>query len=163
MRFARFYTYKDQLLVPTVAQAQEGFFLDREPVAVCQISDEAKLRSLLQFALTAENEVVPTPEPTDDPGSPILDVLGLRKWLKFEADAAQYSVHFFHDKIDYYSTGRAIDGAWRHENMRHISLPSDYKLDALIDSIIHDINADNKKPPPPKSGALMLLPPPTES
>jgi hypothetical protein len=164
MSVVRFYTYRDMVLIPTVAQAEEGFYIDVDPVTVCDTSNEQELRAALQKALATDNPVVPTPEPTDEPGSVILEKLGLRKWLLFEAEAMMYTVHCNPHSFECYSTGRAVNGTWQRRQSKHMTFERDQGLTPLLNAVIADIGwekeaaiaAEQAK----KSGGLMLLPPP---
>lgn len=166
MSLIRFYTYRDKLLVPTVVRAEEGFYLDAEPVTVCDTAKDAKVRAEIERALAQDNEPVPTPPTSDEPGSVILDELGIKKWLTFEKDATMYTVQMSDDKIHYYSTGRAVNGTWRADEVRHMTFERKDGLNPLLNSIMNDIHNDSEQwiaDSKPKSGALMLLPAPAES
>ena len=163
MSVFRFYTYKDKFIVPTVAQAEEGFFLDQEPVTICDTSDETAVREAIDSAVNSQNPVVPTPQPTDEPGSPILEKLGLKKWLAFEKDAMMYTVHSNDDVIHCYSTGRAVEGTWRRRQSKHMTFEKSGGYKPLVDSIIADIDYElTAAAEAPKKGGLMLLPGPSD-
>jgi hypothetical protein len=161
LSFVRFYRYRDQLVIPTVVQAEEGFYMDVDPVTVCDISEAERVREQLSEALNRSNEVVPTPSPTDEPGSAILDKLGLKKWRKFEAEAVMFNVYLNEKSIEYYSTGAAVSGEWKMAAGTHINLPGDTDRTKVIDIIIKEL-ANSQGPDRGKSGGLMLLPPPAE-
>jgi hypothetical protein len=167
MSVARFYAYRDVVLIPTVAQAEEGFYLDAEPVTICGIADSEKLKEELYAALARENPVVPTPEASDEPGSVILEALGLKKWLKFEAEAMMYTVHSSAERLEWYSTGRAVNGTWQRRQSKHMTFDADEEgTKMLVNSVISDIAWEQKAAAEAesqnKSGGLMLLPGPTE-
>lgn len=166
MSLIRFYTYKDKLLIPTVVRAEEGFYLDAEPVTVCDTARDEDVLREIKIALAADNRLVPTPLPADEPGSVILDRLGVKKWLTFEKDATMYTVHIDERQIHYYSTGRAVAGTWRADELRHIIFEREDGLEPLLNSIMNDIHNDSTRwiaDSKPKSGALMLLPAPKEA
>ena len=103
MALIRFYAYREKLVFPTVVQAEEGFYLDEEPVTVFDTSDGQRLRDRLRDCVGEENEIVPTPERSaaHDAGSPILEKLNLKRWLTFEAQASMYSIYTGADVINY--------------------------------------------------------------
>jgi hypothetical protein len=162
MPMARLYSYKDKVIIPTVAQAQEGFYFDEEPVTVCDITDMERLRQLLAEALSSDNQVVPTPQRSQehDPGSPILEKLNLKKWLKFEAEAAMYSVHTNSQWRDYYTSGNAVDGCWRPNQTRQMKFAFDKGIEPVISQIINDIESDVRARKGSSGGLMLLLPPP---
>ena len=164
MAMTRFYGYKDKVVFPTVAQAQEGFYLDCEPVTICDTADSERLRELVSAALKSENEVVPTPERSEEhaPGSPVLEALKLKRWQRFEAEAAMYSVYSNADKLEYYCSGNAVGGHWRNDQMRHISLDLSEGLEPIIKLILADVQTDMKaRDAASQTLPTLLLPPPS--
>lgn len=160
MSVFRFYVYRDKFLVPTVAQAEEGFFFDLDPVTICDTTDEPAVRAAVRTTLEGENLIVPTPAPADEPGSPILEKLGLRKWLAFEAEAMMYTIHCNDDVIHCYSTGRAVNGTWRRQQSKHMTFERAGGFQPLVDSMVADIQFERAAAEKPKTGGLMLLPKP---
>jgi len=164
MSVARFYAYRNVILIPVVAQAQEGFYLDVGPVTVCDTNDTEDMRAALKAAIESPNPIVPTPDPTEEPGSVILEELGLGKWLPFEAEAMMYTVHCNADRIECYSTGRAVKGTWQMQQSKHMSFERSDGLEKLINTIIFDIGKEREEAlateQANKAGGLALLPPP---
>ena len=164
----RFYGYRDKVVFPTVVQAEEGFYIDVDPITICDITDIVWLRELLMSSLEKGNPIVPTPERSEEhsPGSPLLEKLKLKKWLRFEAEASMYSVYVNEDRFEYYCSGNAVDGQWRPNQIRHTTFEGNIGLDALIDHIVIDINADmsGRQVGSTKLPSLLLPPPkPSES
>lgn len=167
MTFFRVYRYKDQLIVPTVVQAEEGFYMDVEPLTISAISDQKSLRSNLLEALARENPVVPTPDPSEDRGgSAILERLNLRKWRAFEKDATMFTIYFNENGWEFYSTGKAVDGEWKSNRGKHISLPGDTSADRIVDLLALELSqeavSEDEQQARATPGGLMLLPPPTD-
>ena len=164
MSLKRFYGYKTQILVPTVAQAEEGFYLDVAPVTICDTSNRQLLEQTLLEMLEQENPVVPTPERCDPhgSGSPILEALQLKKWLKFEAEATMYSIHVQEGGIDFYSSGNPVGGIWKVDQSRqtHFDKTDDFK--PLVDAIIKEVLSDQRARLTRVVGGLALLPPPRQ-
>ncbi|MGH7192611.1 MAG: hypothetical protein ACREJM_03650, partial [Candidatus Saccharimonadales bacterium] len=103
--------------------------------------DDDEIRRRLTAALAQANPRVPTPPRADDPGSPILEKLHLKKWLKFEADATMYNVYLNDDGIEYYTTGSPVSGVWRAEKARHTKFDRAAQAE-LLDTILGDIKLD---------------------
>ena len=148
-------------MIPTVVQAEEGFYMDIAPVTICDISETDLVRERLFNALAQSNEIVPTPSPTDEPGSAILDKLNLKKWRKFEAEAVMFNIYLKENGIEYYSTGAAVGGEWRMRSGKHINLPGDTSHSRVVDIIVQELS-EPKSDEAAKGGGLMLLPPPTQ-
>jgi hypothetical protein len=164
LNFVRFYRYKDQLVIPTVVQAEEGFYMDVDPVAICQIADQEEVRRRIMDVLSAgDNQVVPTPERADEPGSAVLERLRLRKWRVFEAEAVMFTIYLNPNGIEYYSTGPAVGGEWKMRAGKHISLPSDTDSSHLVNIIVQELNEAASASESGKPGGLMLLPPPSDT
>lgn len=148
-------------MIPTVVQAEEGFYMDTDPVTICDIANVDEVREKLFDALKQTTEVVPTPLPTDEPGSAILEKLKIRKWRKFEAEAVMFSIYMNETGIEYYSTGSAVGGEWKMRSGKHISLPGDTEHARIVDIIVQELKED-KRADAGKGGGLMLLPPPSD-
>lgn len=163
MTFARFYRWKDKLIVPTVVQAEEGFYMDVDPVRVCEISDADEIRQTLSEVLARDNPKVPTPDRASQPGSAVLERLHIRKWRAFEADATMFSIYQNENGIEFYSTGPAVNGEWRVGSGKHISLPVDTERSRMVELITGELTREADEETKPKSGGLALLPPPTDA
>jgi hypothetical protein len=174
MSLIRFYLYNDTVLIPTVVQAQEGFYLDEAPITGCDLADDEDLRGCLIEALMSENDTIPTPGREQRGGSIILEGLGIKKWHEFEARALMYTIHKGADGYAYYSTGRGADGLWRKDPAREQHFDIGLPVAEIAAAIIENLRADRANPPKywpslpspvsdPKEGALMLLPPSADS
>jgi hypothetical protein len=168
MTLARFYTYREMLVVPNVVQAEEGFYFDEAPVTVYDTDKPEFVREIIGDLLDKDNDVVPTPERSTEhfPGSPILEVLSLKRWLKFEGEASMYSVYTNDNSFEYYASGNALEGTWRPDRMKHLTFERASGRDALLDEILRDLFADikaRKAPERPPGGGLMLWKPPDQS
>lgn len=136
--------------------------MDVEPVLICGISEDKEVRPRIEKCLLSTNDVVPTPDRADEPGSAILERLGLRKWRAFETDAIMFNIYLTESGVEYYSTGPAVGGEWKVGGGKHISLSADTDRDRLVQLIIAELLADNAGADAGKAGGLMLLPPPAE-
>lgn len=135
--------------------------MDTAPVVLCDISDGDKVRETLLQVMKRTNEVVPTPAPTDEAGSAVLDKLGLRKWRKFESDAVMFNIYVRENGIEFFSTGEAVSGEWKMAAGTHINLPAETEHSRVVDIIMHTLS-EAKETERASGGGLMLLPPPAQ-
>ncbi len=136
--------------------------MDSEPVIICDTTSDADLRRHVATALERTNPVVPTPGKTEEPGSAVLDALGIRKWRTFESESVMLSIYLTAAGIEYYSTGWPVDGEWRGGRGKHISLPPDTSEERLVDLIVQELKEQLPLENRTIGGGIMLLPPPTE-
>ena len=54
MSMMRFYLYRQQIIIPTVAETEAGFYLDSEPVTICDVS-APELPACLLTQLVGQN------------------------------------------------------------------------------------------------------------
>lgn len=158
MSLVRFYVSESQVIIPTVAKTEAGFYTDIEPVAVIDIRDAALVRESLLAILSRENPEVPTPKRQDEPGSVVLETMGLKKWQAFERKAVLYTVHQSAESITVYATGRGADGLWMEDPRRHKSFALATPLAELVDYLFADMQALPEAEP----RAVLMLPPPRE-
>jgi len=136
--------------------------MDSEPVTVCDTKNDADLRRHIAAALSQTNPVVPTPSKADEPGSAVLDTLGIRKWRTFESESVMLSVYLTPSGIEYYSTGWPVDGEWKGGRGKHITLAADTAQDKLVDLIVQELREEPPRENQTVTGGIMLLPPPID-
>jgi hypothetical protein len=158
MSLARFYVADRQVIVPTVAITEAGFYVDIEPVAVIDIRDAAFVKESLLAVLNQENRQIPTPKRVDAPGSVILETMNLKKWQVFERKAVLYTVHKGDEAIVVYATGRGADGLWVEDRRRHRTFDLATPLAEIVDYIFADMLTLPEAAPRP----VLMLPPPKE-
>lgn len=165
MGLSRFYLYQGYVVVPTVAQsAEEGFYMDVEPIRLVDSNHKNELHELLVNALTSENPVVPTPDIHEKGSSAVLERLGLKRWMHFEKLATMYTVHRSDTALSVYRTGHGPDELWTKDDSSDRTFPSDDAESAAI-YIMADIAAiEALKPAPlglpgPVSRGILLGPP----
>lgn len=165
MGLSRFYLYQGYVVVPTVAQSEEeGFYMDVEPIVLCDANQKDKLFELLYESISRENPVVPTPEVHDKGSSALLERLGLKKWVHFEKLATMYTVHTSAQAVSVYRTGRGPDELWAKDDSGDKTFPTD-DLNAVAMYVTADILAKEALKPAPKAlpgpvdRGLMLGPP----
>jgi hypothetical protein len=120
----RLYVHQEHVIIPVVAQTEEGFYVDTPPVVRIHVSDTANWKAVLLEALEAGNQIIPTPEASDSGSSCLLETLKLEKWTTFEKRACMYTVHSGVSCIKMYRTGKAPDGMWGPNNQIEHTFPS---------------------------------------
>jgi hypothetical protein len=164
MGLNRFYLYQGYVVVPTVAQSEEGFYMDVEPIQVCDSNLKDKLHGLLVEALEGDNPVVPTPHVHEKGSSAVLERLGLKKWMHFEKLATMYTVYKNDQNIFVYRTARGPDELWTKDDAGDRSFPTG-DAESVSIYIMADMAAlEALKPAPlglpgPVSRGILLAPP----
>lgn len=139
MTFIHFYVRRSKVILPTVVQAEEGFYLDEKPVVMIPLAEKEKVIEALKEAIDQGNKLVPTPERADEPGSVVLDEVGIKRWEAFEKQSFLYTIHHKGDRISVYATGRADDGMWQRDKTSEHVFDSTMSIDEVIDFIIADV------------------------
>jgi hypothetical protein len=149
MTVAHFYLYREKIIVPTVVQADAGFYMDSHPVHVFEIADHDNIKRTIGRALVDRNKIVPTPRKSADGGSVLLDALQLKKWSSFEQFAVMYSVFLGGRYATIYATGRGPDGMWSQEATRlrefHPSVPIGVLVDAIMGEMAKEPEARSER------------------
>ena len=149
MAVARFYLYREKVILPAVVQAEAGFYMDARPVKILELTDSEKLRIAIAQALSSSNKTVPTPHESHDGGSVLLDALSLKKWSSFEKFAVMYTVYTTGRYTTVYVTGRGVDGMWSQEATRlrefHPSVPVTGLTDAIMQEMIRQPEARSER------------------
>ena len=156
MTLIRVYVFNQQLVLPTVAQTEDGFFVDTAPVKVLTMKKVEQWPGAIYKALAKGNEVIPTPDATDEPGSSILDVLNIRKWSTFETQAIMYVLHDGGRYVMMHRTGKGANGMWDNSTMEQRQFDSRTPRQMVVEALIADIKKQPEFKPP--SRGLMVLP-----
>jgi hypothetical protein len=155
----RFYVYDEKIVIPTVAETDEGFYVDTRPVLRFAVAQMESWKSAMYMALAEGNKRIPTPEPSDSGSSVLLESLDITKWSVFEKRAVMYTVHANNSYVRIYRTGKGQDGMWEAtkttERIFDVRTPWQYVVDAIVEDAIQQPEAH-----PIKVGGLMLLPKP---
>ncbi len=140
MSLARFYLYREKVIIPAVELTEAGFYIDAKPVVVVGIRDRAQIEKMLVKALSTANTVIPTPEPDGEAGSLLLEKLNLTKWSSFEKQAVMYTIYRGGGYITVYATGRGADGMWSneasHKRLFHPTLSAGQLAERLIEDMV---------------------------
>jgi hypothetical protein len=169
MSFVRFYRYHNQIILPTVKQADNSFYFDAEPVNVCDLNAKNELAQLIHDELTTSRPKVDIPENAETGQSIILDLLDIKKWFQFEREATMFMIHG--DK-DYYKINVTAHHRetrlWTHDLIGERKLPAHMAIDEVVAMLMRIIDEDVKeeerlkaKENEPKP--IRLLPPPPPS
>jgi len=146
---ARFYLYREKVIMPTVVQAEAGFYMDARPVTILPLKEADLLKIAIQDALASSNRTVPTPRKSHDGGSVLLDALGLKKWSSFEKFAVMYTVYLTGRYTTVYVTGRGPDGMWSQEATRlrqfHPSVPVAVLTEAIVQEMAKEPEARSER------------------
>lgn len=156
MKFSRFYLRNRKVILPTVVQTEDGFFMDVEPVYVIGVWEE-ELPDILRQTLEKENERVETPPPSAEPGSVVLEAVGIKRWEAFEKGTVLYIVHGDTEKTKVYVTGRGSDGMWEREQGKE-QLFEPANIDDVVQWLMQDM-AQQPEHTRPEPSLPMLLPP----
>ena len=112
MTLVRAYIWNHKVVLPNVVQTMDGFFSDEGPIEVFPISPTSGWKKALLKKLNRGNDIVPTPDGSEDPSSAILEKLNIVKWSTFEHQALMYTLHLGAKYKSIYRTGKGPDGMW---------------------------------------------------
>ena len=135
----RFYIYDELVLIPVVAETEEGFYVDTLPVQRFHAKQVEEWKSAMTLALMVGNRIIPTPEPSESGGSVVLKSLRIEKWIKFEKRACMYTVHHGSSYIKLYRTGKAPDGMWGPINQVERTFSPRAPWQIIVDAIADDV------------------------
>lgn len=154
----RIYIYDQKVLIPNVAETDEGFYVDVKPVKLFEIGERDAWEKCIADLLVGTNELIATPKPSETGGSAILDMLSLQKWTAFEKKSVMYTVHTSSSYIRIYRTGKAPDGMWQANAINERSFDRGTPPSTIVSAIADDIM---KQPEahPLRVGGLILRPP----
>jgi len=157
MNLIRCYLRKKEVIVPTIAKADAGFYLDAEPVHEFALADtEAITKELLQQMNSEEHEI-PTPQ-ASKPGSVILEKLHLKTWQSFEKETVMYTLHRGNDGTYLYVTGRAADGLWAHNKDYAQQFPKTASSAEIVSAIVERLVWQSQTEWPEKPAAMIAPP-----
>ncbi|HEY9683210.1 MAG TPA: hypothetical protein V6C86_16650 [Oculatellaceae cyanobacterium] len=140
MTLLRAYLWNHKVILPNVVQTKDGFFADDGPIEVFDIANNLDWFQAATKKLQNGNDIVDTPDGSEEPGSAILERLDIVKWSTFELQAVMFTVHIGSRYVSLYKTGRGPDGMWagRATEQRKFDprVPRGILLDALAQDII---------------------------
>lgn len=157
MNLIRCYLRKKEVIVPTIAKADAGFYLDAEPVHVFKLPDTEAIKKELLQQLNSEEHEIPTPQ-TEKPGSVILEKLHLKNWQSFEKETVMYTLHKGSDATNLYVTGRAESGLWAHNKDFEQQFPRTASNAEIVNAIIERLVWQSETEWPEKPAAMIAPP-----
>ncbi len=140
MSLVRIYLYSigQKVVIPEMVETGEGVIIERGPVKVFDLHQLPEWKALVYTKLSQGNPLIPTPEVSDEPGSAVLDKLGLQKWSDFERYAIMYTIHKGARFTSVYTTGRNPDGTWT-QGTKERHFESRAPLELVIDEVASDL------------------------
>ncbi|MBI4534554.1 MAG: hypothetical protein HY711_11475, partial [Candidatus Melainabacteria bacterium] len=128
-------------------------------VTVIGVDSLDDIRTSLLMALSQDNPEMPTPDVVTEPGSVVLEAVGIRRWEAFERGAVLYTLHRKASGITMYVTGRGADGMWTErkdkEKLFDARVPLEQVVELILEDVLQQPEVQTKEPSLP-----MLLPPP---
>lgn len=158
MTVLHLYVFSGKALLPTVAQTEDGFFLDVNPVSIVLADDAPAFTSAFTAVLAAGNPLVAVPTGDQEPGSVLLEALGLKRWETFERQAIFYSIHCAADRIALYITGRGENGLWAVNEQNQMNFPADMSWAEFAAAVWQDVS--QRRQWQSKPVRALLAPPP---
>ncbi len=154
MSMLRIYLYAvgQKIIIPQLAETEEGFFVEIEPITIFDVRDVNKWKALMYTYLSEGNKLIPTPEQAGSPGSAILEHLGLKKWDDFERKSVLYTIHAGPRFIAVYATGRNEQGRWTTGTKERKFFPQ-----APLEVVVDEVSSDIIKEPEAVEKPMLLL------
>jgi len=153
----RFYVYDEKVLLPTVAETDEGFYVDTKPVEIYPALKVDDWKPRLFHFISGHNQIIPTPQASDSGHSVLLDSLHVEKWSVFEKRAVMWTVHALGRYVKVFRTGKGPDGMWDAAGTKERMFDSRAPWSAIVDALAQEA-IGQPEAHPVKSGSLMVLP-----
>jgi hypothetical protein len=112
--FASIYSFRGEILIPTLAETDAGFHLEVEPVEVLSRPTVTELALALERVRSRGNPGVPTPSRGNYPEPVVLKYTKLRSLSEFEKIAQTWSLVWLDDSVEIMPTRRVIRGGYEH-------------------------------------------------
>ena len=106
------YSIGQKVIIPKIAQTDDGMLIETRPIRVFSVTSVNKWKACLLDYFNQELDIIQARDQTDNPGSYILDRLDLERWSDFEKYSVMYTIHRGGKFISVYSTGKKEDGMW---------------------------------------------------
>jgi hypothetical protein len=150
MSLVRVYLYGvgQKVIIPSVAETEEGFFVERAPVEIFAVEDLGRWKALAYQYLSRGNDLIATPESGASPGSCILEKLNLLKWADFEKNAVMYTIHRGPRFIRVFATGKNEAGTWSTGTKERI-FEARAPLEVVVDEMAMELIKEPEAVPKP--------------
>ena len=141
------------IVIPTIVSTPDGIFMEVEPVSVFDVTDLNAWKRHVVKALENGNAIVTPDDSTNEPGSAVLERLGLKKWHDFEVNAVMFTIHKGAMYFTIYSTGRDEKRMWTKSGLER-KFASQAPVSMVVDELANDLV---KEPEAfPRSSTLLL-------
>ena len=129
------YLRKGLAFLPTVARTDAGFYLNREPVEVVPVTDNAELVQAILRTLRRGNPSVATPTSGSYPKPILLQYAKVKSWSTFASTASGFSIAK-RDGLYIICSYRATEGGGHEEDLsRQETLPASTELETVAEWI----------------------------
>ena len=151
MSILKIYLYGlDQtVIIPTVAETEEGMLLEVEPIEIFKVTQVQKWKNYILSSLESDTRVIKGKDQTGNPGSAILERLNILKWSDFEKHSVMYVIHRGGKFISVYSTGKNEEGMWtqgKSHRTFHPKAPLDIVVNEMALDLVKEPEAIAKQP-----------------
>jgi hypothetical protein len=155
MSIAKVYLYHTQqkVLVPSLGETTSGVFVEIAPLYAFSIHDLPGWQKQIRDTLFGDHTTSIT-EQTEEPGSLILEELGLNSWSEFEKQATLFTVHQGISYTTIYTTNHGADGMWSLQEMKERKFARKANLEYILEALEKEILCH---PSPIKEKTPLLL------
>jgi hypothetical protein len=125
--------------IPTVAQADAGFFLDVDPVGVVSASDTEALQHAVKQAIGRGNPKVPTPTRAAFPKPVVLKYAKVRSWPAFERGCLYWTIVEKDGVYQFIQGRKRPDRGWEDDPRRIEALPPGTDIDEVAQRVTSSV------------------------
>ena len=119
------YACNGKVVVPTLAQTEAGFYMEKEPVEVAAETDEAAIAAAIARAMSRGNPSIPTPpRGAKLPPPVVLRPAGVRSWAALERIARTWSIAEDHGRFRLVPQKRTPPRGWSEDESGALLLPA---------------------------------------
>ncbi len=135
--------FKDRVLIPTQSKMEGGAYLETDPVAVYEISDEQGIvRSIVQ-AIVMGNPSVPHPSRDAWPKSVLLKPAGVKSQVALERSSATWAAGCDGKLWRIYPSKRNAKGRWEADMTKVETHPADIPRAQLAQRMVELVKNAN--------------------
>lgn len=108
------YLRSRRVFIPTVAKAEDGFFVDVDPVLVVERGDCDSIVSAANQVISAGNPTIKTPTRYNFPTPVVLAHAKVKSWSTFERGAVYWKVTGKTDSYQLHAQRKVATGGWEN-------------------------------------------------
>jgi len=127
--------------IPTVAQTDEGFFLDVDPVGVVSATNTEALQHAIKQAIGRGNPKVPAPTRAAFPKPVLLRYAKVKSWSAFEKGCLNWTIVEKGDVYHVKQGRKRSDAGWEDDPKRIEALPPGIGIDEVARRVTSSIQA----------------------